>query len=323
MFSSTIIPTIGRPALDRAVQSVLEQSFNAAEFEVIVVNDSGKPLAEAAWQQDPRVRIVTTNRRERSVARNTGAALAQGEYLHFLDDDDWIVDGALDSFYALAQTTSAHWLYGRTQLIDRQERPLLQLDHGIEGNGFAQTMAGEWIPLQSSMIQTTAFFNIGGFEPLISGPEDIDLLRRIALHGDLASMDAVVAFLGMGAEGSSTDTARHAERSRWAREKILQQPSVFRRMKGSANQSTWRGRWVRIYVTSALWNLKKGNLLIAISRLLHGLAALVYSLPDWFDAQFWHALATSYESGTFAVGESNAKRAASHPTQFAQGDITN
>lgn len=323
MFSSTIIPTIGRPALDRAVQSVLEQNFDAAEFEVIVVNDSGEPLSHAEWQHDPRVRIISTNRRERSVARNTGAALAKGEYLHFLDDDDWLVDGALAAFYALAQTSSAHWLYGRTQLIDRQERPLLQLEHGIQGNGFLQTMAGEWIPLQSSMIQAEAFFATGGFEPLISGPEDIDLLRRVALHGDLASMDAVVSCLGMGEEGSSTDTARHAERSRWAREKILHQAGVFGRMRGSANPPEWRGRWVRIYVTSALWNLKKGNWLIAISRLIHGLMAFSLALSAWFDGEFWQAMATSYRSGTFAQGAAKAKTTSSHPTHFASGDITN
>lgn len=36
MFSSTVIPTIGRATLARAVQSVLEQDFNADDFEVIV-----------------------------------------------------------------------------------------------------------------------------------------------------------------------------------------------------------------------------------------------------------------------------------------------
>jgi len=44
MFCSTIIPTIGRATLARAVQSVLEQDFTAADYEVIIVNDSGKPL---------------------------------------------------------------------------------------------------------------------------------------------------------------------------------------------------------------------------------------------------------------------------------------
>ncbi|MGH2524992.1 MAG: glycosyltransferase family A protein, partial [Anaerolineales bacterium] len=98
MFCSVVIPTIGRATLGRSVQSVLAQDCGAAGFEVIVVNDSGRPLPEAAWQRADGVRLITTNRRERSVARNTGAALAKGDYLCFLDDDDWLLPGALEAF---------------------------------------------------------------------------------------------------------------------------------------------------------------------------------------------------------------------------------
>jgi glycosyltransferase involved in cell wall biosynthesis len=83
-FCSTIIPTINRSTLSRAVYSVLDQAFTGADFEVIVVNDSGQPLPDMDWQHSERVRVITTQRRERSVARNTGAAIARGKYLHFL-----------------------------------------------------------------------------------------------------------------------------------------------------------------------------------------------------------------------------------------------
>src|SRR5690606_40710121 len=66
MFCSIIIPTIGRASLERAVQSALEQDFTAAPYEVIVVNDSGEALPAAGWQDSPLVRVVGTNRRERS-----------------------------------------------------------------------------------------------------------------------------------------------------------------------------------------------------------------------------------------------------------------
>lgn len=71
MFSSTIIPTIGRAILPRAVHSVLNQEFDADDFEVIVVNDSGKPLPEEEWQKSSRVRMIETQRREWCAARNT------------------------------------------------------------------------------------------------------------------------------------------------------------------------------------------------------------------------------------------------------------
>ena len=83
MICSTIIPTIGRGSLSRAVESVLQQDFDRDEFEVIVVNDSGKPLPHQAWMDSKHVSLLHTNRLNRSVARNTGAAVARGKYLHF------------------------------------------------------------------------------------------------------------------------------------------------------------------------------------------------------------------------------------------------
>src|SRR5688572_12344723 len=106
MLCSTIIPTIGRSSLQRAVESVLSQSVPGKEFEVLVINDSGSLLPEAKWQRSAMVKIINTNRRERSVARNTGAAAARGTYLHFLDDDDWLTEDAYQHLWALSQYSS-------------------------------------------------------------------------------------------------------------------------------------------------------------------------------------------------------------------------
>lgn len=303
MFCSTVIPTIGRPTLARAVNSVLAQRCTTANFEVIVVNDSGNPLSEAEWQQSPRVKIIHTNRHERSVARNTGAAMAQGNYLHFLDDDDWLLPGAFENLWTLAQMAGDRaWLYGAAQLVDRATRPLVQLQHQLDGNCFVQTMAGEWIPLQTSLVKADCFFAAGGFNPLIAGAEDIDLLRRMMQAGEVGGTTALVACIGMGQASSTTDAARHVNESRWAREKILDEPGVFQRMRTSAHAGKWRGRMARIYLTSTLWNLKRKRLLKATSRasfaLLSGLEAGRYAA----DLAFWQAIFSRYESETFTRG---------------------
>jgi hypothetical protein len=63
MFSSTIIPTIGRASLSQAVQSVLSQALSGENFQVIVVNDTGRHLPDADWQTHPSVSILETQRR--------------------------------------------------------------------------------------------------------------------------------------------------------------------------------------------------------------------------------------------------------------------
>lgn len=305
MFVSTIIPTIGRPTLARAVESVLRQSLSKAEYEVIVVNDSGQPLPREDWQQSERVRVVTTNRRERSVARNTGAAMARSRYLHFLDDDDWLAPDALAHFWQSGPRQPSGWVYGVTQLVDRQGNPTIRLQHGLSGNCFLQVMTGEWIPLQSSLIASEAFFAVGGFNPLLSGPEDIDLLRRIALQYELAATDGLIAYVGMGAEGSSTDYGRHPELRRWAREGILDQAATFARLRAAAADSYWQARLVRIYLTSVIWNARRLRLFTAAARAAQATRGLLLS-RSWLSPRFWGSLASAYDSPAFARGLAEA-----------------
>lgn len=307
LFVSTIIPTIGRAAVNRAVESALAQDFSAAAFEVIVVNDSGRRLTPAAWQEDRRVRVIDTQRRERVFARNTGAAVARGLYLHFLDDDDWLLPGAYQSLWTLAQASRAPWLYGASQLVDRDGAPLIQLHHQLEGNCFVQVMAGEWIPLQSSLIASEAFFAAGGFSPQVVGGEDVDLARRILLRGDLQGTEALIACIEMGVEGSSTNYGQALGYNREAREKILAEPGAFSRLLGSAGAAFWRGRIVRLYLTSVFWNLRHRRGLTAASRAIYGIAGLLLSARYLLAPRFWKAVTSRYLSETFNRGWKQAE----------------
>src|SRR6266508_3629118 len=160
-FISTIIPTIGRATLSRAIESVLDQQLQAAAFEVIVVNDSGKALPEMKWQDSPHLQVINTNHRERSVARNTGAAIARGNYLHFLDDDDWIVPGAFNHFWKLIQQKKAAMYYGGYRFVDSNGNSIKEYLPNEEGNCFIRFMSGEWQPLQASLFDTRVFHSVG------------------------------------------------------------------------------------------------------------------------------------------------------------------
>ena len=301
-FCSAIIPTIGRTTLSRAVESVLKQQIPDHTFEVLVINDSGEPLEEADWQKFENIHIINTNQRERSVARNTGAAMAKGYYLHFLDDDDWLAPNAYQYMYGLSQSCNAKWLYGMTQLVDRQCQPTIQLRHELHGNCFIQAMSGEWIPLQSSWIERNAFLRVGGFNPLLSGPEDIDLLRRILLTEDVCETPNIIANVIMGGEGSTTDYVQHPQASRWAREILLDLPNVHGRMRSSAVNSFWRGRMLRVYLTSAVWNLAHRRFFRALSRIWSSILTAVHARTGFLAKDFWRAVSRPYASITFENG---------------------
>jgi glycosyltransferase involved in cell wall biosynthesis len=301
MFCSTVIATIGRPTLSRAVKSVLAQRLVEDEFEVIVVNDSGKVLTQEDWHRSKRVRIINTNRRERCFARNSGASIAKGKYLHFLDDDDWISNGALQGFWDLAgRAPHAAWLYGAARFITPTGEVYGELEHSFSGNCFTQLVAGVWIPLQASLIDATAYFDVGGFDPSYLSTQDLHLSRCISLRGSFAGMELLVAHILRGGDWtSSTDYGRAPEFVRRGRDSILSEPGAFGRMQSSANNGFWHGRVFHAYSSTALYNLRQMRLFRAIGRTLLAMTSLILAGPRVVSPRFWKAVRTHHVSRSF------------------------
>ena len=297
VFSSTIIPTINRSTLSRAVCSVLDQEFDVEKFEAIIVNDSGNPLPEMEWMHSERVRVVDTYRHERSVARNTGAAIAKGRYLHFLDDDDLMLPGALRAFWELDQHKGdAIWLNGSYQSVDNHGDVIENIRPENNGNNFALLVSGEGIPLQASLVDSRYFFKAGCFDPKITGVEDRDLGRRLAMIGDIRYTNTLVAQIRIGMVGSTTNWSIIAEGDRQSRENALNLKGSFSRLWASAKNcnwhgqiksSYWHGRVLRSYIASMAWNLRHGNWLSAFSRGIAGVAFMNWQI---FSPDFWRGI---------------------------------
>ncbi|MEZ5317438.1 MAG: glycosyltransferase [Vicinamibacterales bacterium] len=289
VFSSTIIPTVGRPSLARAVESVLDQDFDAAGFEVIVVNDSGRPLPAEAWQSSPRVRILHTARAERSIARNAGARVARGAFLHFLDDDDALLPGALAALWALhLARPDAAWLYGGYRNVDNDGAWVAEFRPELDGDILAPLVAGEGIPFQGSLLRATSFADVGGFDPAQVGTEDRDVGRALSMACLAAHTPALVAVIRVGQVGSTTDWSRLAELDRQGREKILRRTGAGRRLRSSAVTPYWRGRLVRAYAGSVLWNLRRQAWPEAMARLAGAVESAM--TPRLWRRGFWRGL---------------------------------
>jgi glycosyltransferase involved in cell wall biosynthesis len=303
MFCSSIIATIGRPSLQRTIQSVLDQEQPIGGCEIIVVNDSGKPLPNETWQNSKYVRVISTNDREKSIARNTGAAIAWGEYLHFLDDDDFLLPGALVMLHELSKSSQAILYYGGSTLTDRNGKILINLQPDLLGNCFVQMIAGEWIPLGSYIVNTESFFELGGFNPLMTMGEDSDLCRRLALIGDFLGTSKLVLQAEVGDVGSTADYRLLPVQSRAARELILDNPLTYYRMLSSATNSYWYGRIVRVYLSSFVWNLKHKKLFVAASRLLSSLRGGINAGKHVFNSGFLKAILRPHRSSFFRTAE--------------------
>lgn len=98
MFVSIIVPVYNAQAtLDRCIRSVQNQA--ETDWELILTDDgstdnSAKLCAEYA-AQDPRIRLIQIPNHGVSYARNLGIDQAAGEYVYFLDADDYLANDAL------------------------------------------------------------------------------------------------------------------------------------------------------------------------------------------------------------------------------------
>ena len=296
MFISTIIPTIGRTTLSRAVHSVLEQGLQGEECEVVVVNDSGSDLPKEDWQKHPQVRMISTNRLNRSIARNTGAAIATGQYLHFLDDDDWMLPGAFDAFWRATRNGSAAWFHGGFRMVDNSGAKIADVFPDEIGNCLINLISWEWLPLQASIVDADAFFKVGGFamlESLNGGFEDIHLTRQIARKYEFLNVPKLVACIRSGDRGSTTNYVDMFIQNRQSREKILESPSSYQRLLSSARDNPtrngyWHGKVVYYILISAVRNFRARRLFTAGSRMLFALMSLLGAGRYLFQAEFWH-----------------------------------
>lgn len=90
---SIIVPVYNQALyISRCIDSITHQTY--AHLEIIIVNDGStddtEEIAQALAQHDARTRVITQTNQGVSAARNTGVNSATGDYLMFVDGDDWI-----------------------------------------------------------------------------------------------------------------------------------------------------------------------------------------------------------------------------------------
>ena len=102
---SVIVPVYNvEKFLPRCLDSLLRQGMDDGEWEVICVNDgspdgSARILAEYEQKRPDIFKVITQENQGLGSARDKGMKAAQGEYISFVDSDDYVVDGAFRYLY--------------------------------------------------------------------------------------------------------------------------------------------------------------------------------------------------------------------------------
>lgn len=122
---SVVIPVYNTERdLRRCLESLLRQTYK--DFEVVLIDDGSTDgsgaLCDSYAGADSRIRVFHTENGGVSEARNRGLHECRGQYIAFLDSDDYVDERYLERLYKAAQRYQADLVIGPHQVVAEDER---------------------------------------------------------------------------------------------------------------------------------------------------------------------------------------------------------
>lgn len=168
-----------------AIESILAQTFT--DFEIVAVDDGSTDQSRAELARfGGRVVVVAQQRSGPSAARNTGVRASRGEYLGFLDADDWWRPEMLArTVAALDGDRDCVLVYSDLALVDSAGRELMARLAGPRRPPTLQDMLRRLWPIMPSgvVMRRAAFDAAGGFPEALTAFEDVYFWLLVREHG--------------------------------------------------------------------------------------------------------------------------------------------
>lgn len=197
---SFVIPTLNEVKTIEQTLGCLAQY--SGEYEIVVSDgNSDDGTVDVCRRFTDKVIVYDGKPRQTiAMARNLGAAAAQGDYLVFVDADVVIPD--IDDFF----TTAHEEFRSRADLVALTVKYRVFPELATYGDRYVFTMLGVQFWLQNNvfgigaaggefqMISAEAFARVGGFDETLAAAEDMDLFRRLSKAGKTRFVNGLTVF---------------------------------------------------------------------------------------------------------------------------------
>lgn len=172
-----------RAYITQAVESVLSQDY--PQREVILVDDgSTDGTGEALAGRTRELTYVRQENQGPSAARNRGLGIAHGEFILFLDGDDYLLPGGLRAHAEQLEAHSSHgFSHSGWRLVDAHGEAIADQSpwEAIPRLDLEQWLMWKPVFLGSMMFRRSWLERSGGFDSRLMQAEDVDLVLRLAL----------------------------------------------------------------------------------------------------------------------------------------------
>jgi glycosyltransferase involved in cell wall biosynthesis len=225
---SVVIPVYNAERfIKTCIDSVLRQSYE--NLEVLVIDDGGPDQSISIVEQydDQRLRIIRQENRGLAGARNTGIRVARGDFIAFLDADDFWFVHKIEKHVAVMQANPKCGVsFSASIFVDEDGESLNRLQEPFNKNDFNSSHVfcrnpignGSVPMITRSVFDHIAFKSAGVkhlqyFDESLRQSEDIDCWTRITLQteSEFQYIDQPLTFYRLNSGGLSANVDRQFE----------------------------------------------------------------------------------------------------------------
>ena len=198
---SVIMPLYNKaPYVAKAIGSVLNQAYT--DYELVIMDDGSTDdsytVASQAIEGKDSCHIYKQKNAGVSMARNNAVALSRGDYICFLDADDWWAANFLERMDQLIKDYPEAGIYGTNYYYVKNGRQRICVTTAETGYiNYCRAFAAKLqMPLWTgaTCIPRIIFNKFEGFRPHISIGEDFDLWIKVAMKYKVAFLDEPLSF---------------------------------------------------------------------------------------------------------------------------------
>jgi glycosyltransferase involved in cell wall biosynthesis len=290
--------------VEEAVRSVMEQTQPGVELIVVDDGSTDSSRQVVARLAEAYAGRITTGQQDRAgpyAARNRGLALSGGEYVAFLDADDWwsrdCLEKLLAPLVADPDLALAYCGWQNVGLEGVRGKPFVPPDYEAEDKTTRFLRAAAPWPIHAALVRRSVIDQVGGFDLDLPTCMDYDLWLRIGMSRRIARVPEVLAFYRHHDSGQITSTQGRQARNSWLvkRKFVRQHPEAVRHLSaGQLRELIDGGLLRRGYDNFWRRDLASAQQIFrfALVRGACGLKDLPYVLPACLPAGLYQRLVT-------------------------------